>query len=269
MLLNRTVRPQTIANSKTIEQWWWGGVVICLVVTGAELAGFLQPVTELSERAVLPVQKLGIQLVQVVPSTWANLQRMRGLERHVQSLELSYNQALVELAELQGVKEENQQLRLLLENTNRKFLPSVLAVPIISYGLPAVTVGTDQQIETGAAVMVQQTLVGRVKELRAQQASVELLFQSTSTPVLVRTERGATGVIKGDGKRVVLTEVSLDEDLEVGQRVVTVAQPGIRADIVVGTVQSIQTDPASPVQSAVVGQTVSFYGSRVVEVSLP
>lgn len=267
--MNKQVLGQTVRRTQSTDQWWWGGLIICLVVTGSQLAGFLKPVIYVSELAVTPIQKVGVRIVQIGPSAWSSLQHVYRLERQIQSLELNYNRALVQLSELQGVKEENQQLRALLENTNRKFLPSVLAVPIISYGLPAVTVGTEQQIETGAAVMVQQTLVGRVRELRAQQASVELLFQSSVTPVLVKTETGATGVVKGDGKRVVLTEVSLDEELVVGQRIVTVAQPGIRADILVGTVQSIERNQASPVQSAVVSQTVSFYGSRVVEVTLP
>ena len=52
----------------------------------------------------------------------------------------------------------------------------------------------------------------------------------------------------------------------VGERVLTLGQPGVPSNLYVGSIQNLLTKSADPVQSAVLEQYVSFYEASLVEV---
>lgn len=248
---------------------WWVTispllVVICLVIS--EYVGLLTPVRGWGEQAFKPLWGLGSTLYASIswPLQWSS--SASHAARRIQDLEFRYSEALAQLGELQRLKEENEALRSLVENSPRPEVSRLVAAPILSYGTPYVGVGSQEGAQEGAVVLAAHTLVGFLDEVSEHQSQVRLLTHAQTQPVLARTESGVEGVIKGTGSRVTLTEVAKDTTLTVGERVVTAGQKGIDGDIFIGRISSIDNPPAAPTQTAVIEQLVTLYETRVVEV---
>jgi cell shape-determining protein MreC len=109
-------------------------------------------------------------------------------------------------------------------------------------------------------------MVGLVGDVAEHSSNVELLFQSPSINIVARTESGVEGIITGNGKQIIMSEVERDAQVSQGERVVTVGQPGIAPDLFLGQVVEIKNKPSAPVKQVVIEQIVDFYQARVVEV---
>ena len=184
----------------------------------------------------------------------------------VQDLELRTAEYQAQLSELDQLRQENQALRQLLENSDRKLEQRIIASPLVSYALPSVAAGSVQGVREGGLVLVKNTLVGRISKVGDNQSEVTLLSSPNSNPIISQTELGSKGIVVGDGRNVLLTEVPLDQDLTVGERVVTVGQEGVGRGIFVGTIIRVETRETAPVKTAVLEQFVSFYDVTIVEI---
>jgi cell shape-determining protein MreC len=98
------------------------------------------------------------------------------------------------------------------------------------------------------------------------QSEIGLLSQESGPTILAKTESGVQGLIRGDGKRVLLTEIPVDVTLNVGERIVTQGQEGVAPNMFIGRISAVRNDPASAVQTALIEQLVSFYEASIVEV---
>jgi cell shape-determining protein MreC len=85
-------------------------------------------------------------------------------------------------------------------------------------------------------------------------------------PVLAKTVGGTMGLVRGDGRKILLTEVTQTLPLAIGELVVTVGQLQIEQNLVIGRVTSIQNDPANSVKQAVIEQLTSFFEVSLVEI---
>jgi cell shape-determining protein MreC len=188
--------------------------------------------------------------------------------RRVQHLEAQYAQAIAELSTLEGVAAENQELKRLLENTDREYRETRIAGSLVSLARPAVSVGSDAGILEGSEVISQGVLVGTVSEVTPSISFISLLVQPDHPVILAKTRQGTQGIVSGTGRHLVLEEVGLDSPLEVGDVVVTTGQAGISNDLVIGQVVRVIKDPAAPVKSAQLEQIVDFYQTRIVEIIL-
>jgi len=195
------------------------------------------------------------------------LQRQQ-VSRRVQQLEAQYAQAIAELSQLEGVAAENQELKRLLENTDREYRETRVAGTLVSLARPAVSVGTDAGILEGSEVISQGVLMGTVSEVTPSISFISLLVQPDHPVILAKTRQGTQGIVSGTGRYLVLDEVALDSPLEVGDVVVTTGQAGISTDLVIGQVVRVIKDPAAPVKSAQLEQIVDFYQTRIVEIIL-
>lgn len=212
-----------------------------------------------------PVMAFNVGVIQQVIVPVNNLRRAIRAARKVQHLETQLAQAEAQLSRLQQLEEENQALKAIIENTDRDLSPSYISRPILSLSQPAVALPKDRQFSLPAAVLIDQTLVGVAEEKEDGIAYINLLWQQRTSPILAETESGVEGLARGDGRRVLLTEIPMDEEIVVGERVVAVGQRGIESGIHIGQIQSIESGDSSAVKQAVVEQYVSFYESRVVE----
>lgn len=255
-----------IRTQETFIQRWVFIAFVWLGILFLEYLGVLQPVREAGERVLLPV---GTRVSSV---TYAALQPFIFLETaykngsSIQSLQQQLSTAQSELAELQGVKQENEALRALFKNTDRTWQATLLASPIVSFGNPAIAVGSQSGINPGDAVLNFGTLVGRVGTVSEHQSEV-LLLSSVSTPfLLARSESGVTGIVRGTGQQIIFTEVNRSSQVEVGELVVTSGQAGVPKDIPIGTIRTQTSTAAEPVLTFQLNQPVTFYESSVVEV---
>jgi cell shape-determining protein MreC len=229
-----------------------------------------------AQRQVQPILRFNAHLGYKLLQPLLQARKLAHYARRLQDLERKLAIAQAQLGELEQLKQENQELRGLLENSDRKLTATYITQPILSFARAAVAIDPQLtnpapgkqlfQIQPGQAVLVSQTLVGRISQVATNLAYVDLLWQQDVDPVLARTEQGVEGLVQGDGKRVLLTQVPVQSSLQVGDRVLTMGQPGIPGQIFVGQVQSIESGPAEATKQAVLEQYVSFYEAAVVEI---
>ncbi len=231
-----------------------------------DLVGISRYVRGFFERILSPFSLVSSQIVYSVQQPFYLIAKSYNSGVKIRDLELRYSEVLAELGQMQALEEENQALRALIENADRKLVDSVVSVPVVSYGLPYIGSGTQDEVRSGSLVLSSQTLVGRVDQVSERQSSVVLLASAKLEPILVKTQSGVTGIVKGDGRHILLTEVASDAEIQVGDRVVTAGQSGIQPDIFIGKISYIVDDPAQSVKTAYVDQLVSFFESRIVEV---
>ncbi len=94
-----------------------------------------------------------------------------------------------------------------------------------------------------------------------------LLSKLNDTYILAETETGVKGIVKGNGREILLTEVKNDQSLEVGQLVFTSSQLGIEKGLLIGRIARVMDEnQALAIKTAVVEQLVNFYEASLVEV---
>ena len=189
------------------------------------------------------------------------------LRQRLEDLEYRYREASVQLTELAALREENQALRALLENSDRALSKNLITKPISSFAKPVLAIGSDSGLQVGSLVLGEGNLLGIVEEVSQQQARVLLLINMLEQGIVAKTECGVMGIVKGDGRNILLTEVASEETLNLRERVVTVGQEGIPPDIFIGRIISLkEINPAKSTQEAILQQDVNFYELSLVEV---
>ena len=265
-------RSSAVLFQRAQTKVWVGalfGILCAAVFEYAGLLGWLrvglefvsQPLRTASGRAVSTVQR-PLEFLRVVTRRYT----------YVLDLELRYAETVAKLGELEKLRNENQELRAVLEGTlsaQRATQRGRRFASILSYAQPTIDVGTVQGLNGDELVFVAGTCIGKVHQLAKYQAQVKLLSSlGDQDVVLARTESGVAGVITGNNTSVLLQEIPIEAIVQVGQRVETTGQLGVSAGLYIGRVQEVIRKEGAPTQQAVIDQGVSFFRSTVVEVGL-
>ena len=243
-------------------------MVVLLMLVFFEIVGINQPIVQVGQSAINPLLQFNVRLVSGMYQFTQNVRSWQNTARRVQDLELKLAHTSAQLGKIEQLEKENQELRALLNSSDRSLDRVVLTSPILSLAQPAVGLPLESEVRPGLAVMAENTLVGVVTQVRNNVAYVGLLWQKDSPYVLAQTSAGIQGMLMGDGRRVLLTEIPVEEELEVGQRVLTSGQEGISAGLYVGEIRSIRSGASSAFKTAVIEQYVSFHESSLVEIRL-
>lgn len=239
--------------------------VLVLIIFIGEWLGLIAPLTSslelVTQPALIRMKNWGAAINQPVSLT----KKSFSAARRVQELEKDYSSALAMISKLEYIELENQELRRLLETQARPH-PVIISSQVVSYGLPSVSVGKDSNVSKGQPVLAAQTLVGLIGEVSTHQSRVNLLDQKTYQPILAETESGIEGIIIGDGKKILFTQIPKDVELVIGERVVTSGQELISPRLLIGQIQEVIDKPAAPTKQAVIKQGVSFYETPILEV---
>ena len=232
-----------------------------------ELVGLMNPVRSISEKMLVPVMMLSSRMLQIAKLPFdVTIKNFQGYQ-HVQDLELRYAEDEAKLGEMEKLKSENEELRKMIEqNTAQKNKKLSIVSPIVAYSQPFLGKGKNDGVAEGNMVLVANTLIGRIGKVSDSQSEVILLSEKTGLPILSKTEFGVTGLVVGDGKQVILSEIPADKEIKVGDRVVTVGQAGVDEGIFIGKVRSLGKKAGSSTQIAVLDQIISFYDNHLVEV---
>jgi len=242
-------------------------MVLVMLTAIGEWLGFVQPLTSSLERFSKPALIKLSQLVGLMNQPMVLTKKSWHAARRVQDLEREYSHALATVSKLEYVEQENQELRRLLETQERP-QSGVVASKAISYGLPSVSVGQVEGISVGQPVLAAQNLVGLIETVSVHQSRVSLLAQNITRPILAVTESGVEGIVVGDGKKILLTEIPKDVELTVGERVMTTGQEFIQPRLLIGQIQEVIDRPTAPTKQAIIKQLVSFYEAPILEVQL-
>jgi len=246
-------------------QVWVGAVLVGIVLVILDYFQVISPVRGGLEILAMPFTRLGAEVVRVSSRPWQVARSGYKAHLRIQDLELRYSETLAQVGRLKGLEKENEHLRSLLKVSDSDQGRVVIA-PVVSYGYPGIAAGQSEGVVVGQMVIVNQTLVGRISQVSEHQSRVELIANTLGEGILAKTSSGAVGIIIGNGRQVVFTEVSRDDELRVGEEVITLGQEGIAKDLLVGVISQLKTQASDPVQTAVVDQLVSFYEARLVEV---
>lgn len=244
------------------------GIGLFLILLSA--AGVSENFTQWSHRRLQPLLQFNVRMMTEAYRSTNNLRTWKIMARRVQDLELKLAHAQAQLSQLDQLRAENGELRQLLNSSDRSLNQVTITRPIVSLAQPAIffdqSLSGQALIRVGAPVLVKQTLVGLVSKIDANLAYISLLWQKETPLILVETQTGVQGILRGNGKYVLLTEVPTDQELIIGERVITTGQEGIEQGLYVGEIQSIQSGHSSAVKTAIIQQYVSFYETALVEV---
>lgn len=200
-------------------------------------------------------------------SPFKRLGLMWNLTASLEDLQYRYSEAAVVFSRVEALEKENQELRRILENSDRSYNQVTIAAPIISFAQTFIAVGAQEGIKTGSAVLYKGTLLGLVDEVEDRQSSVILLNKLFDNAILVKTNKGVQGLVTGNGREIILSEVGINESLEVGDLVFTAASLGVEDGLLIGRVARILAEnQALATKNAVIEQLVNFYEVSLVEV---
>jgi rod shape-determining protein MreC len=253
------------SNQIKIYQWIIVGVTVLVFLVG-EYLGIFQPLSGGLHQGGLWVESQVVKAVELVEMPFRGVARSWGAVGKVTQLEAEYSRVLAELTRLETVEQENKELQKILQNSDRLAVETVVTYPVTSFSRQVIAVGEQQGVEVGQPVMIAGTVVGLVSKVDSSSSQVQLLSQKLEYPILVKTDTGVEGIIKGENNQIVLSEVLPETEVVVGSRVITTGQPGIDKGLLVGTVGKKISPAQSPVQSFMVNQEVNFYEAQIVEV---
>ncbi|NCN45237.1 MAG: hypothetical protein AUK08_01990 [Candidatus Pacebacteria bacterium CG2_30_36_39] len=255
-------------TNKSLDFFRWDQVLLIgISVLLLESVGWLLPVQNLTYGYVVkPMKHWWVQQSTKVTSTVGLVSKLFNAAAHIQDLESRLADAAASLTELDSLKTENKELRYLLENTDRPQGRTLITRPVVAFAKPAVAGGLDLQLEKNSLILSRETLLGQISEVGNFESQVTLLYEKEATPILAETDTGVQGIVRGDGRKLLFTEVARTANLIVGQRVITVGQPQVEQGILIGKIVAIENNMTASVQTAVIEQYVSFYESPVVEV---
>lgn len=251
---------------KYVQPAVWVSMVALLAVSNA--LGFGFQMERVVGFAAKPILYLATGTIQKIEWPFQLLVHSHTLARRVQQLEQQYAQSIATVGSLEGVAAENEELRKLLENTDRRLRETRVAGTLLSLSRPAISIGSEDLVKVGNVVLADGIFVGTVAEVSPVLSFISLLSQPDHPPILAKTQSGTKGILVGTGRTLQFEEVSLQDPLAVGDRILTVGQPGIASDLTIGQVVRISGEQSSPVKEAQVDQIVDFYQTKVVEILL-
>lgn len=268
-----------IESAKWSEAWLrWRSLsvivaasVVLAVLEFLGLGGAVRWPLELSVRPLTMIASQGWTAVSWPVTGWWQGRR---LQYRLRDLELRYAELVSEAAAAHELRQENAALRQMIENTDRSLSESRVAAPITAYGTSYVGVGSRQGVEVGDPVVFNKVLLGRVSAVSPTQSRIELLTQANPQPLLAKVQTSepdqdqVSGLVSGDGRQLLLSEVATNAQLEPGQIVVTAGQVGVPPGLVLGQVIKTVDLPTAATQQAVIDSGVSFFDLQLVEVLL-
>jgi rod shape-determining protein MreC len=222
-------------------------------------AGQLQPVEDLAQLIIAPVQRSFDGLVNTTGDVFGLFREVRELRAENRDLQDENDHLRSENIRLKDLEAENVTLRDLLKFTRNTPNYVTLAADVIgrdpSPYLSSITinVGDDQGLKPGMPVITGgSALVGRVREVNPRTSKVQLLQDMNSAVnTLIQSSR-ANGLVKGqpDGS-LVMDYIPLEEKVAVGDIVLTSGLGGdLPRSLVVGQVTDVTKRDIDLFQSA-------------------
>lgn len=241
-------------------------ILIIVVLFIFEVFGLAGTITNFLTILTKPLHIISNNLIDKVEVPFFLVKRSINSAKKVQMLEYRYSEVLAQLSDIDELRDENRELRKLLENSDRQARTVIISAPVVSHVGPSIGAGSNEGVEIGDLIFVAQTLVGRVNEVYDSYSRVNLAYQTDFEPLVVQTKEGYKGIVKGDGKRVILTEVLSEEIPALESRIISVGQIGVDQGLFVGQVGKTLSLPSDPIQTFLVTQYVDFYQANVVEI---
>ncbi len=215
-------------------------------------------------RATGPVQAAFDRVIMGVADIWGHyLYLVETAEDNLSLVEENRSlQAL--LTQSDEVRLENARLRLLLdfkEAQEMATLPARVVAEDASSWFRTVMIdkGSDDNVTEGLPVVVAEGVVGRVVRSSPHFSRVLLITDASSAVASLLQDNRARGVCRGQGEQLVFDFVLRQEEVKIGDRVVTSGMGGVfPKGLVIGSVESIDRREFGLFQSIEVTPAVDF-----------
>jgi rod shape-determining protein MreC len=233
-------------------------LTLSLFLVLIDFLGLVGPVKALVEKGSEPIKQGFYRQITNYKLQITNL-------RFSQEELLEFKKRVEELERKNAVLEiENWDLK--IENSAAQRLLQA-PLPAEWHFLPARTLGLARYltidkgkrdgVKKGMVVIFENVLVGRIIEISEKSAKV-ILPTDQDSKVGVKTD-GVRGVLIGEAKRLVFTEVLQGETIQVGDLVITSGEKEIfPPNLVIGKIKSIEKEERDPYQKAEVEPLVNY-----------
>lgn len=173
------------------------------------------------------------------------------------------------MVEYSRLKKDNEALRSQYEESivpTKKLLVGHVVGSIGSANAPnslTIDVGRANHIQNGMNVLVDNQLVGRIKDVSENFSRVELVVSPTFSTVGKTSQNNAIGVIKGAGDFILFDNVSIKDKLEKGDILTTKGDVkntgiGIYPELIVGKIRTVAKNENDTFQNAEIEPIVDY-----------
>jgi rod shape-determining protein MreC len=256
-------------------EWWQknrplvlGGVLLLTALLWYSIGLRQKDDTNFLESVVLrvtgPVQAGLDQLIDSAADTWGHYLYLVDTVEDNRKL-VADNRTLQAMLTLSDeVRLENERLRLLLDFKEAQeidTLPARVIAEDASSWFRTVTIdkGSEQGVVEGLSVVVAEGVVGRVVRSSPKFARVLLITDASSAVASLLQNNRARGVCRGQGENLVFDFVLRQEEIKVGDRVVTSGMGGVfPKGLVIGNVKSVDRQEFGLFQAIEVLPAVDF-----------
>ncbi len=256
-------------------EWWrknrpllLGGVLLLVALLWYSVNLRQQDETNFLESVVLrltgPVQAGLDRMIGGVADAWGRyLYLVDTAEDNRQLIDENRTLRAV-LTQSDEVRLENQRLRLLLDFKEAQEIDTLPARVIAEdasswFRTVMIDKGTEQGVTEGMPVVVAEGVVGRVVRSSPRFARVLLITDASSAIASLLQDNRARGVCRGQGDLLVFDFVLRQEDVSVGDRVVTSGMGGVfPKGLVIGHVKSVDRQEFGLFQTIAVTPSVDF-----------
>jgi rod shape-determining protein MreC len=256
-------------------EWWQknrplmlGGVLLLTALLWYSVSLREKDDTNFLERVVLtmtgPVQSAFTGAINGAADLWDHYLFLVDTAEKNENL-VTENRKLKELLiQNDEVRLENERLRLLLdfkESQEIETLPARVVAEDASSWFRTIMIdkGGDHGVSEGLPVVVAEGVVGRVVSSSSRFAKVLLVTDASSAIASLLQDNRARGVCRGEGEQLSFDFVLRQEEVNIGDRVVTSGMGGVfPKGLVVGNVKSVDRQEFGLFQAITVSPAVDF-----------
>lgn len=256
-------------------EWWrknrpllLGGVLLLMALLWYSVNLRQQDETNFLESAVLymtgPVQAGFDRMIGGAADIWGHYLYLVDTVEENRELREENRELRAVLPQAEEVRLENERLRLLLdfkEEQEIATLPARVIAEDASSWFRTVTIdkGREHGVSEGMPVVVAEGVVGRVVRSSPRFARVLLITDASSAVASLLQGNRARGVCRGQGEQLVFDFVLRQEEVGIGDRVVTSGMGGVfPKGLVIGLVNSVERHEFGLFQAIKVTPVVDF-----------
>lgn len=256
-------------------EWWHknrplvlGGVLLLMALLWYSVSLRQKDQTNFPESVVLrvtgPVQAALDRVIDSAADIWGHYLYLVETAEDNRRLVEENRALLATLTESDEVLLENKRLRLLLDFKEAQeiaTLPARVVAEDASSWFRTIMIdkGSEQGVVEGLPVVVAEGVVGRVVRSSLKFARVLLITDASSAVASLLQNNRARGVCRGEGEQLSFDFVLRQEEINVGDRVVTSGMGGVfPKGLVVGNVKSVDRQEFGLFQTIEVTPAVDF-----------
>ena len=249
-------------------------IVLVLALVFVFSRGWLSPFQGMLLRAISPITIRSVDATRAISEYVVSFLRVGTLSRTIRVLENENAEHQVALARCSGIETENSVLReqlKLLPRTKFKIVTADVIGQNTDGGKDALIInrGSNDGLKEDMPVIVSNgVVVGKIARADRFVSTVMLLTDADFKLAAIVKGTKSPGLIHGNkGLDVSLKEVPRAEELQIGESVVTTGIDGIfPADLLVGTIRSIDAPENEIFQSAKVTPVIDIRKARIISV---